>query len=70
MEGVTERLIKKKVYVILKSSHTYTGTLIEVNGSFITIEDKFGKIVSLNNDSIAVIKEDELDQRRLNGGTR
>lgn len=55
----------KQVFIKLKNKREYSGKVLEVSISytnptevFITINDKFGKRVTLNNSEIAIIQEE------------
>lgn len=48
----------KKIFVKLKGGAVYSGFVIDVDNSFITIRDKFGDKVSFNVSEIIKIKEE------------
>ena len=52
-------LIGKRIFVVLKSGHNYTGEVTSCDEDFITIIDKFNVNVTLNTDEIKVLKEGE-----------
>ena len=48
----------KRVYLVLKNSRVYTGTVLMGDESFLKIKDKFDKEVVINVTDIAVIQDE------------
>ena len=49
----------KRIFVILKSGHNYTGKVISQDEEFIRIIDKFGVSITFNTSEIKILKEEE-----------
>lgn len=48
----------KRIFIILKSGHNYSGKVISSDDSFITIIDKLGVKVTFSTSEIKVLKEE------------
>ena len=48
----------KRIFIILKSGHNYTGKVISSDSTFITIIDKLGIKVTFSTSEIKVLKEE------------
>jgi len=46
-----------KVQIILSNNFSYTGIILNEDGFFIVIKDKFGERVDINKKDIQIIKE-------------
>lgn len=47
-------MVGKRVWLVLRSGHQYTGKITAYDGGFITIIDKFGLVVGINVEEIKV----------------
>ena len=56
--GWMEKYVEKKVYIILKDNRRYTGKIISIDNSKITIIDKFSKLVTFDESEINLIEEE------------
>ncbi|MBT6995350.1 hypothetical protein HN865_04180 [Candidatus Woesearchaeota archaeon] len=63
-----ENLIGKRVFMILKSNHKYSGLVQQIEGKHIQFKDKFNEFVIISIDEIKVLKEVRDDEERKNGG--
>jgi small nuclear ribonucleoprotein (snRNP)-like protein len=55
--NILNALIGRRVFMILKSNHHYTGTILAVENNFIQFVDKRDEMVILDVDQIKVLKE-------------
>jgi len=52
-----EDLVGRKIFIILKSNHVYTGEVLDIDGTLIRIRDKFNEYVTFDRTEIKVMKE-------------
>jgi len=51
-----ERMIGKRIYVVLKNNRRYTGDVQSVEGKLILINDKFGQEIYISTDEISFME--------------